>query len=210
MQKVNVCAMLHRGKTHVARRRVFYIPGYDPYPPRRYRELYRRESRAQADISGYKIDQKSERSDTGWHVRAEIDGHQVQSKVEVLIWHDLVQGSMKAGIASTYLALLKTSWIYLSTGTFQRLSWLAKGPVLAALYPIAMLLVQLALAVLVGSMLGGGGSVPGGGRRGLSDGFGWPDPEHGWLFLVVGQWCDLLGCFPADDAYCPSFFQSAR
>ena len=155
MQKVNVCAMLHRGKTHVARRRVFYIPGYDPYPPRRYRELYRRESRSQADISGYKIDQKSERSDTGWHVRAEIEGHQVQSKVEVLIWHDLVQSSMKAGIPSTYLALLKTSWIYLSTGTFRRLSWLAKGPVLAALYPIAMLLAQLALAVLAGSMLGG-------------------------------------------------------
>ena len=50
--------MLHRGKTHVARRRVFYIPGYDPYPPRRYRELYRTESRSQAKISGFRISQK--------------------------------------------------------------------------------------------------------------------------------------------------------
>ena len=30
------------------RRKVFYIPGYDPFPPRRYRELYRSEGAAQA------------------------------------------------------------------------------------------------------------------------------------------------------------------
>ena len=39
----------------VRRRRVFYIPGYDPFPPRRYRELYRREGAAQAAVSGYEI-----------------------------------------------------------------------------------------------------------------------------------------------------------
>jgi hypothetical protein len=37
------------------RRKVFYIPGYDPFPPRRYRELYRAEGTAQAAISGYHI-----------------------------------------------------------------------------------------------------------------------------------------------------------
>ena len=36
-------------------RRVFYIPGYDPFHPRRYRELYRTEASAQAAISGYEI-----------------------------------------------------------------------------------------------------------------------------------------------------------
>ena len=71
--------MLQRGKTHVARRRVFYIPGYDPYPPRRYRELYRTESRKQALISGFRIEQKSDRSDTGWLVRSEIEGGKVQT-----------------------------------------------------------------------------------------------------------------------------------
>ena len=39
----------------VRRRRVFYIPGYDPIHPRRYRELYRKEGAAQAAISGYDI-----------------------------------------------------------------------------------------------------------------------------------------------------------
>lgn len=147
--------MLHRGKVHVARRRVFYIPGYDPYPPRRYRELYRTESQKQAEISRYRIDQRSERSETGWHVRAEIDGMHVQSKIDVLVWHDLVQNSMRAGILGTYISLVRTAWIYLSTGTLRRLSWLAKGPVLAALYPVAMLLLQLFLAVVVASTLAG-------------------------------------------------------
>ena len=42
----------------VFRRRVFYIPGFDPFPPRRYRELYRTESQEQAQISGYTITQE--------------------------------------------------------------------------------------------------------------------------------------------------------
>jgi hypothetical protein len=40
----------------VKRRRVFYIPGYDPIHPRRYRELYRKEAAAQGRISGFEVD----------------------------------------------------------------------------------------------------------------------------------------------------------
>jgi len=139
----------------VARRRVFYIPGYDPYPPRRYRELFRTESRKQAKISGYEIDQKSDQSETGWKVRARIEGKEVQSKIDVLLWNDLVQSSMSSGQLGTYLALVKTCWIYISTGTLRRLSWLAKGPVLAALYPVVALLLQLTVALIAASSLAG-------------------------------------------------------
>ena len=147
--------MLPRRKSQLARRRVFYIPGYDPYPSRRYRELYRAESRKQAQVSGYEIEQKSEGRDTGWRVRANIDGARAVSKLDVLVWHDLVRGSMRAGIAGTYFALVRTCWIYLATGTFRRLSWLAKGPVIAALYPIVMLIAQLAVALIGASVLAG-------------------------------------------------------
>ena len=41
--------------TRPFRRRVLYLPGFDPIPPRRYRELYRREGAAQARISGYDL-----------------------------------------------------------------------------------------------------------------------------------------------------------
>ncbi len=142
------------GTTQVARRRVFYVPGYDPHPPRRYRELYRTESRAQAAISGYVIDQRSEQGAPGWTVEATIEGARVQSDIEVLVWNDLVQGSMGTGIMGTYLALLRTSWVYLATGTLGRLARLAKGPVIAALYPVVMLLGQLLVAGLVAAGLG--------------------------------------------------------
>ena len=61
------------GDQEVRRRRVFYIPGYGPIPPRRYRELYRKESRAQAEISGYEIDLSAKKGRRfGWSVRSLI------------------------------------------------------------------------------------------------------------------------------------------
>ena len=47
----------------VRKRRVFYIPGYDPIHPRRYRELYRKEGAAQAKISGYDIELAAKKGD---------------------------------------------------------------------------------------------------------------------------------------------------
>ena len=65
-----------QSKDKVARRRVFYIPGYDPIPPRRYRELYRKESAKQADISGYEIAiSPKQGARFGWSVDADIGGH---------------------------------------------------------------------------------------------------------------------------------------
>ena len=135
----------------VSRRRVFYIPGYDPFHPRRYRELYRSEAAEQAAISGYEIDIRRKESGGayGWHVTAQIEGHSVDSDVEVLVWSDLVRDSMQQGIAATYLQLAKTAWIYISSGALRRLMRLRKGPVIAALYPIGALLLQLGVALLL-------------------------------------------------------------
>jgi len=136
----------------VQRRRVFYIPGYDPIHPRRYRELYRKEGRAQAGISGYRLEVSAKTGDGpyGWHVRSEQDGAEVETDVEVLVWSDIVRDSMDSSIPATYWQLLRTAWIYISTGTLWRLMRLRKGPVIAALYPVAMLLGQLAAAVALG------------------------------------------------------------
>ncbi len=137
-----------RGRT-VRRRRVFYIPGYDPFPPRRYRELYRTEGAAQAAISGYVLAVLRPKGGPAqcWQVDAEVDGVEVSATVEVLPWADLVRESMDHGIAATYLQLARTAWTYVSTGALFRLMRLRKGPVIAALYPVAMLLAQLVAAV---------------------------------------------------------------
>ena len=47
--------MGQKTKQQIRKRRVFYIPGYDPIHPRRYRELYRKEGAQQAYISGYDL-----------------------------------------------------------------------------------------------------------------------------------------------------------
>ena len=141
--------------SQVKRRRVFYIPGYDPIHPRRYRELYRSESTAQAAISGYQIGQtpKTGKGPYGWHVNAVIDGAAVAADVEVLLWSDIVRDSMATSIPATYWQLLRTAWTYVTTGALRRLMWMRKGPVIAALYPVGMLLLQLLIAILVGSVV---------------------------------------------------------
>ena len=136
----------------VRRRRVFYIPGYDPIHPRRYRELYRKEGAAQAEISGYDIalKPKAKGENYGWHVQGRMDGAVVDTNVEVLVWSDIVRDSMSTSIPATYLQLVRTAWVYISTGALWRLMKLRKGPVIAALYPVGMLILQLLLAYAAG------------------------------------------------------------
>jgi hypothetical protein len=138
--------------TTVRRRRVFYIPGYDPFHPRRYRELYRKEGAAQAEISGYELKLSAKpgqgaQGRYGWHVEAEIEGAEVTTDVDVLVWSDIVRDSMNRGIAGTYLLMLRTAWTYISTGALFALMRLRKGPVIAALYPVGFLIVQAVIAV---------------------------------------------------------------
>ena len=153
---------------HRFRRRVFYIPGYDPFHPRRYRELYRSEGRAQAEISGYSLDLKPKtvKGPYGWHVDAVMDGQASTADIEVLVWSDIVKTSMDQGILATYVQLLRTAWAYIGSGALFRLMRLRKGPMIAALYPIVFLLVQLALAILGAGLVWWGsvaitGAIPG-------------------------------------------------
>ena len=144
----------HDDQQTVRRRRVFYIPGYDPIHPRRYRDLYRTEGTAQAAISGYDLTltPKPRGKTYGWRVAAGMDGAQVTAEVDVLVWSDIVRSSMSHSIPATYGQLLRTAFTYIASGTLRRLMWLRKGPVIAALYPVGMLLVQLLVAILLGGL----------------------------------------------------------
>jgi len=144
-----------RQMTRPFRRRVLYLPGYDPIPPRRYRELYRREGEAQAEISGYRLDfgPRRDRKGFGWGVTGHFPEGMAQADIEVLAWADVVQGSMGHSIPATYAQLVRTAWAYVGSGALFRLMRLRRGPVIAALYPIVVLLAQLALALVVGGFL---------------------------------------------------------
>lgn len=139
----------------VFRRRVYYIPGYDPFHPRRYRELYRKEGGAQAAISGYALalSPKSAGGAYGWDVATTIDGTDVQTQVEVLVWSDIVKVSMETGILGTYRQMLSTARIYIGSGALWRLMRLRKGPVIAALYPVVFLIAQAVLAACAAALV---------------------------------------------------------
>ncbi|QFT96095.1 hypothetical protein FIU85_02150 [Roseovarius sp. THAF8] len=143
-------------QAQVTRRRVFYIPGYDPIHPRRYRELYRKEGAEQAGLSGYDLTLSARKSEGryGWQVDAQIDGHDIHTEFDVLVWSDIVRDSMERGIAGTYLQLIRTAWTYIASGALFRLMRLRKGPVIAALYPVGFLIVQLLIALALAYALG--------------------------------------------------------
>ncbi len=169
------------------RRTVFYIPGYDPFPARRYRELYRNEGARQAEISVYEIGMFPGDRVDAWRVASLMDGRVTETEVEVLAWSDIVQASMDRSIAATYAQMVRTAWLYLTTGTFRRLFWLSKGPMVAALYPVAMLVLQLALAVAAGWIAGG-----------IVGAFTWP--VLGWLVGLPLAFAVLRGFQRIDGA----------
>jgi hypothetical protein len=123
------------------------MPGYDPFPPRRYREIYRREGAAQAEISGYQLAmQPRQGSGYGWRVVTGMEAP-AETEVEVLAWSDLVKRSMTPGVPGTYLLMLRVAWLYLASGALIRLLRLRKGPMIAALYPAVGLILQALLAL---------------------------------------------------------------
>ena len=171
----------------VLRRRVFYIPGYDPIHPRRYRELYRKEGATQAAISGYDIAlrPKTDGGAYGWQVEGRFGADRIDMTCEVLVWSDIVRDSMSNTILSTYLQLLRTAWIYVGSGALARLMRLRKGPVIAALYPVVFLLAQLALALVAGWAVVRLSA-------GLTVWAGW-DGALGGTLLHLGAFCGALG-----------------
>lgn len=142
----------------VRRRHVFYVPGYDPMPPRRYRELYRVEGKKQAEISGYDLSIKGSTGQNEryhWMVNTDIDGAETDTRIEFLLWNDIVFDSMRNSIPQTYWLLLKTLWLYVSSGALGALRRLRRAPILAAMYPVVVLLGQILFSAMFGKILGG-------------------------------------------------------
>jgi hypothetical protein len=130
-----------------------YVPGYDPVPPRKYRERYRAQSARQAALSGYAVTIGPKQGDGrfGWSVTGRMEDAETTAEVEVMYWADIVRGSMDQSILGTYAQLARTAWAYIGSGALFRLMRLRKGPVIAALYPVVLLLLQGALALALGA-----------------------------------------------------------
>lgn len=138
------------------RRRVFYLPGFDPAVPRRYRELYRREGMSQAEITGYKLviePPHAGQKGYGWGVWQRDGGVESRAHVSVLGWHDIVRRAMKHGPLGIHALLWRTHWIFFSTGAMVALWRLRPGPMLASAYVTLVMALQLALALGLAGLL---------------------------------------------------------
>ena len=139
--------MGQEGAGAVRRRRVLYLPGYDPLHPRRYRELYRREAALQAAHSGHAIRLIARPAGGvyGWRVEAEIEGRAVTTELDVLVWTDIVRESMRHGLLTPYRQLVRAAAVFFGTGAVFRLARLRKGPMIAGFFPAVFLAGTLAL-----------------------------------------------------------------
>jgi pimeloyl-ACP methyl ester carboxylesterase len=145
----------------VARRILFYVPGYDPDAERRYRALFVRELRRYAKGFGITMPTMSrpvtsvDGQSQSWTVEADERGSRTRTMYEVLLWSDLVRRDM----ARPYgLSACLNAWALLhvaANGTLARLyraNWKCGNVIL---YPFVMSLLLLA-APLVTGLLGHG------------------------------------------------------
>lgn len=115
------------------------------------------EGQRQAEISGYELSIKGSTGQNEkyhWTVNTNIDGAETDTRIEFLLWNDIVFDSMKNSIPQTYWLLLRTLWLYVSSGALAALRRLRRAPILAAMYPVVVLLGQIAFSAMLGEILG--------------------------------------------------------
>lgn len=142
----------------VARRKVFYVSGFDPLGPRRYRELYRREGPAQAAISGYDLRigalPKAENGNYRWRAALAEGAFRSEAEFEFLGWDDIVRKSIRPSLRYVYALMFRTLWIYLSSGAIMAMLRLRSGPLIAGLVPAILMIFYLVYAGLIGGAIG--------------------------------------------------------
>ena len=141
----------------VKKRKVFYFPGYDPKPPRRYREIFRSEAQKQGEISGYDIGisaQKTEKGRYAWNVDAKFGRQKVHTDYEFMTWTDIVKDSMEGSILKSYWVFLRTGWRYFFSGAWGAYRRLGRPPFIVTLYPFLILGAQLIIALFAWALCG--------------------------------------------------------
>ena len=142
----------------MARRKVFYVSGFDPLGARRYRELYRSEGAEQAAVSGYHLNVEGiPRTDGGnlrWRVDYTSGLNRVETEVEFLGWDDIVRHSIRPSLRHVYVLMFRTFWTYLSSGAIRAMRRLRAGPLIAGLVPAFLMMFYLAYAGLIGLATG--------------------------------------------------------
>ncbi len=139
----------------IRRRRVFYMPGFDPHPDRRYHRLFKEEGARQAAISGYRLEVgPAERGEnrTDWSALYEEDsGARVETDLRVWSWRDLVAARMSQPLWRRALRGYGAYARLIFSGDVFRLGRLAWTPMIPTLYPLAAVTLYLLLSLGAGA-----------------------------------------------------------
>lgn len=138
----------------VLRRKVFYISGFDPLGPRRYRELHRSEGALQAEISGYDFALKGLPRGADRTYRWQTRIGETRAEFEFLAWDDIVRHSIRPSLLYVYSLMFRTFWAYHSSGAIRAMLKLRSGPLIAGLVPAAVMLFYLIYATMTALALG--------------------------------------------------------
>lgn len=145
--------------SHVKKRHVFYLSGFDPRGPAFYRRLYHQEGAAQSAVNGMSLNigarTRPSKLSNVWQIRAKVEEREVQTSYEFLRWDDIIRNYWQRNELFIVWHYLQVAWLCIANGMFGRVLKTAWPPFLAALVPLLMIILLMALA----AGLGGGAGV---------------------------------------------------
>jgi len=130
-------------RTHVHKRCVLYLSGFDPKGAAHYHALYRTESARQSQVSGFQVAvgprRKLPNGNAHWLLQAQDSGGEVATDYEFLRWDDVVRRHWQKSPWRLGWDVLTTSVHYMRTGALWRMKRLSWPPFVALFAPFLLL-----------------------------------------------------------------------
>lgn len=144
----------------VHRRRLLFIPGYDPRSPGAYHRIWAEEAPKQAAVSGARIEIGPRRSEQGpfmnWTVRRTERGRETETRVTLMRWDDLVRARWLRGPWRTMADVPRYTAALARAGGFALVRRRARPAWLCMITPpvlLGALTLALAAAVLAAALV---------------------------------------------------------
>ena len=141
----------------VTKRHVFYLSGFDPRGPAFYHALYAKQAPKQAALAGAQIQvgpaKRNGKMITAWPVTATYDGQTTETTYEFLRWDDVMRTHMRKTSPPFLIRMIRTYWLYLTTGTLWRILKIGYPPFVAGMYPVMFMALMLLVALTSASLV---------------------------------------------------------
>jgi hypothetical protein len=137
----------------VRRRRVFYLPGYDPRRPVVYRDLFASELAKAAALRGYEASagalDEADPIAPSFTIDSEVEGGRVEARLSILRWDDLARTAFRQKLIPRLPKLLRVGRDLLRESVFKRVARLDWQFAAFLIYPYAMTLLAIVSVPIV-------------------------------------------------------------